>query len=361
MKATRARIMPTSTIARAATGERQADGSHAFGMVLVLAGVLCWSLGGTLVRLTDGIDVWQIVFYRAIVILVVISAWILSIHGAHSLAIVRRAGWTAAIAGMAAGLAGLAFVAALFHTSVAQTVFMMGISPFCAALLGWWILRERVQAATWAGMVLAVIGLGIMLAGGPGGGSFVGSILALYSAFAFACYSVLLRWGQKTEMIVAQIWNALFLIVFGAIVLMLPTPLRDTSGFEALVIGWHNVPVIVFMGAVQLSLGMILFTRGSRTVPAAQLSLLALAEPTMAPLWAWLVVAEVPATATVIGGVVILSAVAVQILLSTRRRGQFAHSLPIGHLEPRHDGQPNSPAEAAPEGTDHPRHLRHPR
>ena len=345
-------------------GARRTEDSRMVGVALVLGGAVCWSLGGVLVRLTDGIDIWQIVFWRAVVVLVVISAWIWSVHGRQSLAVVRRAGWTGAIAGIAAGLAGLAFVASLFHTGVAQAVLMMGVSPFLAALLGWWILRERVQGATWAGMLIALVGLGIMLGGGPGGGSFVGSILALYFAFAFACYSVLLRWGQKTEMVVAQIWNALFLITFGGMVLLLPTPLRDTSGIGALAIGWPNVPVVVFMGAVQLSLGMILFTRGSRTVPAAQLSLLALIEPTLGPLWAWLVVAEVPARATVLGGAVILSAVAVQVLLSNRRRGQFAHSLPIAHqgdqLEPSHAGQPHSPSEAAPERADHARHLRHP-
>jgi hypothetical protein len=62
------------------------------GMALVLGGAVCWSLGGVLVRLTDGIDIWQIVFYRSIVMLVVISAWIWSMHGNQSFAIVRRPG-----------------------------------------------------------------------------------------------------------------------------------------------------------------------------------------------------------------------------------------------------------------------------
>jgi drug/metabolite transporter, DME family len=332
--------------------------SRLIGTLLVLGGAICWSFGGVLVRLTDGIDIWQIVFFRALVILVVIGAWIWSRHGRASFAVIRRAGGPAVIAGVAAGLAGLSFVASLFYTSVAQAVLMMGMTPFLAALLGWWILRERVQGATWAGMLIALAGLVIMLAGGPGGGSFVGSMLALYSVFAFACYSVLLRWGHKTEMVVAQIWNALFLIVFCGIVLLLPTPLRDTSGFGAFAIGWHNVPIIVFMGAVQLSLGMILFTRGSRTVPAAQLTLLALIEPTLSPVWAWLFVAEVPLPATIVGGGVILAAVAVQVLLSSRRGGQVAHSLPLGHLEPSHAGQPHSSPEAAPERPDHQRDRR---
>ncbi len=246
---------------------RAAGGGPLVGYALVLGGVTCWSLGGVLVRLTDGIDVWQIIFYRSIVMLLVISAWIWSLHGAQSLLIVRHAGWTAAVAGIASGVAGLSFVAALLHTTVAQSTFMIGIAPFCAALLGRWILRERVQVATWVGMVIALLGLAIMLAGGPGGGSFVGSILALYSAFAFACTTVLLRWGQKTEMIAAQIWNALFLLPLAAVVLVLPTPFRDASGGEAFAVGWQNLLLIVIMGAVQLALGMILFTRRGPCLP----------------------------------------------------------------------------------------------
>jgi drug/metabolite transporter (DMT)-like permease len=70
---------------------------------------------------------------------------------------------------------------------------------------------------------------------------------------------------------------------------------------------------------VQITLGLILFTIGSRSVPAAQLSLIALVEPTLSPLWAWLVASELPPVWTFAGGAVILGAIAVQALTSTAR------------------------------------------
>ena len=73
------------------------------------------------------------------------------------------------------------------------------------------------------------------------------------------------------------------------------------------------------MGAVQLTLGLILFTVGSRSVPAAQLSLFALVEPVLAPLWAWLVASELPPIWTFVGGTVILIAIVMQALLSATR------------------------------------------
>ncbi len=256
------------------------------GVLLVAAGAACWSLGGALVRLTDGIDVWQIIFYRSLTVLVCMGLW-LGFRFRGTLA--RRmadAGVNAVIAGIAVGTAGLTFVASLFYTTVAEAIFMVGVGPFLSALLGYWILRERIPPITWLAMTVALVGMAVIFYGNRGGGAVTGTLLALYSAFCFSCYAVLLRWGQDTEMSVALIWNAIFLILVSAAMLLIPTGLRETVGLESLAIGWRNLGWIFVMGAIQLTLGLILFTVGSRSVPAAQLSLIALVEPTLSPLWA---------------------------------------------------------------------------
>jgi drug/metabolite transporter (DMT)-like permease len=165
-------------------------------------------------------------------------------------------------------------------------------------------------------MTVALIGMGVIFAGADGGTTFTGTALALLSAFCFSCYAVLLRWGQKTEMSVALVWNAILLIAVSAVLLLLPTGLRAETGLAQFAIGWANFAAVFVMGAVQLTLGLILFTIGSRSVPAAQLSLIALVEPILSPLWAWLVVSELPPIWTFVGGAVILSAIALQALFS---------------------------------------------
>jgi drug/metabolite transporter (DMT)-like permease len=289
-----------------------------FGYVLVLLGASCWSLGGLFVRSTDNVDAWQIIFYRSWVVLVAMGGYMVLRYRARLMRVFYEAGVNAPIAGTALGLAGLTFVMSLFYTTVAQAVFMIGIAPFAAAVLGWWILGERVRKLTWAAMVIALCGLTIMLLGTSRGG-FNGNVLALYSAFCFSCYSVLLRWGQKTDMTASIIWNAIFLILFSAAILLLPNPLRQVTGFHTLPVGWWNFLIIAAMGLVQLSLGLVLFTRGSKTVPAAELALLALAEPMLSPIWVWLAFGEVPAATTLIGGAVILGALVFQILATSRR------------------------------------------
>jgi drug/metabolite transporter, DME family len=295
---------------------RARRGQVSYGVAFTLLGACCWSLGGLFVRSTENVDGWQIIFYRSWVVLVIMSLAMGLRHRGRLLTVLRAAGINAAIAGVALGLAGLTFVMSLFYTTVAQAIFMVGVTPFTAALLGWWILGERVHGSTWIAMLIALAGLAVMLWGSTGGG-FTGAVLALYSAFCFSCYSVLLRWGQKTDMTASIVWNGAFLILFSTFVLLVPTPLRDHTGIEAFAVGWRNFLIIVAMGVIQLSLGLALFTRGSKTVPAAELALLSLAEPMLSPLWVWLAFDEVPSASTLVGGAVILAALVFRILAMT--------------------------------------------
>lgn len=291
--------------------------SYATGVAFTAAAAMCWSLGGALVRLTDGIDVWQIIFYRSLTAFICMGLWLGFRFGATLPSRFVHAGPNAVIAGLAVATAGLTFVASLFYTTVAQSIFMVGVAPFLSAILGLWILRERIPGITWLAMTVALVGMAVIFAGADGGTNFTGTALALLSAFCFSCYAVLLRWGQKTEMSVALIWNAILLVAVSAVVLLLPTGLRAEPGLAQFAIGWSNFAAVFVMGAVQLTLGLILFTIGSRSVPAAQLSLIALVEPILSPLWAWLVVSELPPIWTFVGGAVILSAIALQALFST--------------------------------------------
>ncbi len=298
--------------------------SYPVGVAFTAAGAICWSIGGALVRLTRDIDVWQIIFYRSITVIICMGLWLGLRFGSTLPALMAGAGINAVIAGLAVGTAGLSFVAALFYTTVAQAIFMAGISPFLSAMLGLWILRERIPSITWTAMTIALAGMAIIFYGSGGGGALIGTVLALYAAFCFSCYAVLLRWGRRTEMSVALIWNALYLIAISAVVILIPTGLRAETGWAVFAIGWWNLAIVLAMGAVQLTLGLILFTAGSRSVPAAQLSLMALVEPTLSPLWAWFVVKEFPPVWTFAGGAVILCAIVIQALFSASTESHHA-------------------------------------
>jgi len=74
------------------------------------------------------------------------------------------------------------------------------------------------------------------------------------------------------------------------------------------------------MGVFQVGAGLILYTLGSRTLPAAELTLLSLAEVLLGPLWVWLFLGETVTVNTLIGGCVLLAAIAGNALSGARRK-----------------------------------------
>ncbi|HEX7228105.1 MAG TPA: EamA family transporter, partial [Candidatus Binatia bacterium] len=73
--------------------------------------------------------------------------------------------------------------------------------------------------------------------------------------------------------------------------------------------------IVAIMGVVQLGLPYFLFSRGLATIPLQEAALIALVEPVLNPVWVALIVGEIPSFATLIGGAMILTALAVRYLI----------------------------------------------
>ncbi|WP_367151282.1 EamA family transporter [Leisingera sp. F5] len=74
------------------------------------------------------------------------------------------------------------------------------------------------------------------------------------------------------------------------------------------------------MGTFQVGAGLALYTLGSRTPPAAELTLLSLAEVLLGPFWVWLFLGEDASLRTLIGGALLLAAIAGNALSGARRK-----------------------------------------
>jgi drug/metabolite transporter, DME family len=189
---------------------------------------------------------------------------------------------------------------------VANAAFMGGITPFLAAIGGQAILRERVPRRAWGVMAMAAIGVAVMMGGGLALGQLAGNLLALGSAVSFAGHALLLRYNRQSDMLPAVLYAGLIGTLFGLTALGLAgvsprIPPRD------LLLG-------LTMGVVQLGGGLVLYTRASRHLPAAELQLVATAELVLAPLWAWIGVGEAPNAATLVGGGLVITAILAQAL-----------------------------------------------
>ena len=77
----------------------------------------------------------------------------------------------------------------------------------------------------------------------------------------------------------------------------------------------HDFLTLALFGTMQFGLGLLLLTLGTRLVSATRSALIGSLETPLAPLWVWLAVGEIPAAATVGGGLIVMAAVLADILL----------------------------------------------
>lgn len=231
----------------------------------------------------------------------VLLLWIAVQSRGRVLAEIRAVGWPGVLGGLGLVMAFSGAIYAFQATSVANAVLLFSASPFFAAILGRVLLGETVTALTWFAIVLAALGILVMVGGGIAGGAMDGNAAALISALGFAVFTVALRRGKLANMLPAVALGGLFSMMAGAMALAVLG--------QDLLISPREAGIAAAMGAVTLSGGMVLFTLGSKVVPAAQATLLSLVEVLLAPVWVWVLLGETVSRGTLIGGAVLLGAV----------------------------------------------------
>lgn len=281
---------------------------YSAGVAMVLAGILLWSLSGLLIRSLEAAGLWQLMFWRSLVMALCLLVAIALTHGFRTVAAFRAVGWPGVAAGLCFTASSVCFVSAVVTTTVANASFLAATTPLFAAILAWMVGRERVGAATWAAIGLALSGIAVMFADGLAAGHLLGNLLAIGAAVAFAGQLVILRERRRIDMVPAMALGGLFTAL-----LTLAVARGDVA------VGAYDLRLLLVMGSVQLALPLLLFTRGSRHVPAVQLSLLVLLDAVFNPLWVLLVVDEVPGFWSLLGGAILLAAIAGQTLLAARR------------------------------------------
>ena len=282
------------------------------GVILVLLAGTCWSFAGLVIRLTENVAEWQILFYRSLFLVITLWLYLVIKNGRQVFAVFKAAGKTGCIAGMILATGFASWIFAITHTTVANALFVLACSSFIAAILGQIVLKERVRFSTWLYMSVAASGVAIMVIEAIGIGTLLGNLFALGAATSFAVFAVALRKGKNTDMTPAVCWAGLWALGIGAVMML--------SKDMAFIISLRDLALCASLGVVQVGLGLILFTAGSRYVPTAEMVLLSLTEVVLGPVWVWLVIDEIPTLYTMVGGVIVLGAIASQAIHGTKRR-----------------------------------------
>ena len=280
---------------------------HTRWLLLVASAGFLWSTVGLGVRLMEEATAWQIVFYRGLFQAVAVTGWVLHRNRGRVREPFRRIGWAGVVGAVALGIAYNGMIVALTLTSVATVVFILSTAPFVTALLAWWVLRERVQPTTFAAMGLALFGILVMTLGEPGGGHLIGTLAAALAVLGASVFTVALRKGKDVDMLPT--------IALSGVV----AALISSTAIDSFAMTGRDLALSIYLGGVALSVGLALFTAGSRYLTSAELPLVAMTESVLAPVWVWMVLGESVAVTTLLGGAIVLGSVLLQGFFGTRR------------------------------------------
>ena len=291
------------------------------GQIYVALAAVAWSTAGVLQRQLT-LDTPTQVFGRAAFAGLALLAYVALVDRGRVRDAFRSVGRPGVAVAVCVAVSSASFIGALNHDSVARVLFILAVPPMLAALLARVTLGEPITRRTLLAMVLALVGVTVML-GTPGEGDLAGDGLAFLAALSFAIVVVITRWRHEISMTPATCLSQLILVVAFL-------PFASPGAIGGGDIGW-----LIALGVGQIGLGFVLLTVGARLIPAAQVGLITLLEVVLGPLWVWLVESERPSTATLLGGAVVIGAVAIQ----ASGDGDEARAV----------GEPEVPLDAVPE------------
>ena len=268
------------------------------GILQLVASGFFLSTSGIALRIIEQADGWQILFYRSIALSVTILLILIFQKGSRFFDEFCGLGWNDCLLAVFLGTGFVAYVFALLYNTVANALFIFSCAPFVAGFLGWILLGERVATRTWFAIGVAMAGLAVMVGSELAVSHYLGTLLALWIPIAYAASIIAVRSSKRDNMLVALCLAGL---VAGGLSAIFVTDYALTS---------RDLIISIYLGVFQVGVGFTLVVLGSRYVPAAQVGLLALVEPVLAPVWAWMGVGEVPSLATIVGGAIIFLAIA---------------------------------------------------
>ena len=284
--------------------------------VVLFAGLI-WSFGPLVVRYMNDPHLvpWQYIFARGLTIFILLNLYLFFEEGSNFYKNYFKMGMSGIIGGLGLGVAMITFMFSITNTSAAVTLLCLAAMPFFTALLGFLFLNEKISLNVWAAIIIAALGIIIMAFGNTEKNSLIGLIFGMTSSIGFSIFSVTLRWKKETPKFTTVSIAGLICVLFSSIFIISNGLNFFSSSYNGSLFSLHGTLVC---------LGLILYSVGSKAIPAAELTLLSLTEVIGGIFWVWLPlfgINEIPNTNTIIGGFFIfMSIIYYSLTIKTNRR-----------------------------------------
>ena len=272
------------------------------GPFLVFLGAVSLSFGGLIVKSFEGSTLWQILFWRSVFFILVISIFLFISYKKTVFSALYKSGLPGLVGGIILSVGFASYVFAMYETTVANANFIIQTQTLFLAIFGYFFLKETISKLTLFCIFLAISGILLMLGTSISPGQMIGNLVAFIMPISFAVLILIVRKFPEVDMIPLQLVAGIFAMIIGLLLSpkIMVSPKDIFLGFLA--------------GFFQVGFGFIFITIGARSTPAAFVGIIMLTEAVLGPFWAWMFANENPPLTVLIGGSIVITAVVIQFL-----------------------------------------------
>ena len=278
------------------------------GLLLALMGILFITPDSLSIRLADinGVNSWELMFYRGLIPFICLFILLLFVYKKNFIKICLAIGYAGVLNAVLVALGNITFVASLQNTNVANTLIMISLAPFMAAIFSTIFLKEYPNMRTWVTMLLCFSFVIYIFYDSYESQKLLGDILGLATAIIIGASSVVIRYGKLTNFLPSLLLGKLFTMLFTIFFV------------SSLVLESSNIPLILIMGVFFVFVPMCLVTLAPRYIAAHEVQLFFVLETALGPIWVWYFINERPSDKTIIGGIFIILIIFIYTILESK-------------------------------------------
>ena len=276
------------------------------GSLLAFVAVMFITPDSLFIRLSN-IDTWGLVFYRGIIPFFTVFLGMLFIYKLNFFKIFFSSGYHGVIYVITFSITNITFVVSIQNTNVANTLVMIATAPMLSAILSGIFLKEQPDKKTWISILITFLAIIFIFYDSLGVGNFYGDILAFVTAIGLAVGAVTIRSARSKNLVPAAVVGKLFVALFALFFI------------DSFMLIEKDLIIVPLMCILCVAIPFVLVTIAPRFIPAAEVNLFFLLETIIGPIWVWFVIKEKPSLETLVGGLVIITTIAVHSFLKLRK------------------------------------------
>ena len=276
------------------------------GSLLAFVAVMFITPDSLFIRLSN-IDTWGLVFYRGIIPFFTVFIGMLFIYKLNFFKIFFSSGYHGVIYVITFSITNITFVVSIQNTNVANTLVMIATAPMLSAILSGIFLKEQPDKKTWISILITFLAIIFIFYDSLGVGNFYGDILAFITAVGLAVGAVTIRSARSKNLVPAAVVGKLFVALFALFFI------------DSFMLIEKDLIIVPLMCILCVAIPFVLVTIAPRFIPAAEVNLFFLLETIIGPIWVWFVIKEKPSLETLVGGLVIITTIAVHSFLKLRK------------------------------------------